>query len=107
MPAIFRGWTGQMTIIRFLSGVLVLAAFSVTLADSLGLKSVQRPMSDLRPAAKIAVPGSPDWVGIGDSVWISNNPKNNISQLDSATNKVGTVITVASSEPSEAPHEEQ
>jgi virginiamycin B lyase len=94
MPAIFRGWTGQMTIIRFLSGVLVLAAFSVTLADSLGLKSLQRPMSDLRPAAKIAVPGSPDWVGIGDSVWISNNPKNNVSKIDPRTNKIIATISV-------------
>jgi YVTN family beta-propeller protein len=34
-------------------------------------------------------------VAIGDSVWISNNPKNNISLLDPATNKIGAVITVA------------
>ncbi len=51
------------------------------------LKSVQHPMSDLHAIAKFSIPGSPDWVAIGDSVWISNNPKNNISQLDPKTNQ--------------------
>ncbi len=59
------------------------------------LKSVQHPMSELHAIAKFSIPGSPDWVAIGDRVWISNNPKNNISQLDAATNKVGAVIAVA------------
>jgi YVTN family beta-propeller protein len=53
------------------------------------------PMSELHAIAKFSIPGSPDWVAIGDSVWISNNPKNNISQLDPKTNQVGAVITVA------------
>ena len=35
------------------------------------LSAVQRPISTLPIAAKISVPGSPDWVGIGaDSVWM-------------------------------------
>ena len=83
-----------MTITRFLGGVLALAGFSVTRAESLDLKSVQRPMSDLRAAARIPVPGSPDWVAIGDSVWISNNPKNNVSNIDPKTNKIIATIPV-------------
>jgi YVTN family beta-propeller protein len=63
--------------------------------DAPELKAVQRPMSELHAVAKFSIPGSPDWVAIGDSVWISNNPKNNVSQLDPATNKVSAVITVA------------
>jgi YVTN family beta-propeller protein len=59
------------------------------------LKTVQHPMSEIHALAKFSIPGSPDWVAIGDSVWISNNPKNNISRLDAATNKVGAVIAVA------------
>src|ERR1700733_9761978 len=59
------------------------------------LKSLQHPMSELHAIAKFSIPGSPDWVAIGDSVWISNNPKNNISQLDATTNKVGAVIAIA------------
>jgi YVTN family beta-propeller protein len=64
-------------------------------ADGPDLKAVQHPMSELQAIAKFSVPGSPDWVAIGDSVWISNNPKNNISELDPKSNQVGAVITVA------------
>jgi virginiamycin B lyase len=63
--------------------------------DGPDLKSVQHPMSELHAIAKFSIPGSPDWVAISDSVWISNNPKNNISQLDATTNQVGAVITTA------------
>ena len=75
--------------------MLAAAAFGASSSDSPALKSVQHPMSALHAVAKFSIPGSPDWVAIGDSVWISNNPKNNISQLDPATNKVSTVITTA------------
>ncbi len=74
---------------------LAAAAMGATHADGPGLKSVQHPMSELHAIAKFSIPGSPDWVAIADSVWISNNPKNNISQLDAGTNKVGAVIEVA------------
>src|SRR5580698_3571935 len=70
-------------------------AMGASHADGPGLKSVQHPMAELHAIAKFSIPGSPDWVAIGDSVWISNNPKNNISRLDPATNQVGAVITVA------------
>ncbi len=73
---------------------VAIAALGAAHADGPELKAVQHPMSELRAIAKFTIPGSPDWVAIGDSVWISNNPKNNISQLDAATNKVGAAITV-------------
>lgn len=70
-------------------------ALAAAHADGPELKGVQHPMSELHALAKFSIPGSPDWVAIGDSVWISNNPKNNISRLDHKTNQVGAVITVA------------
>ncbi len=75
--------------------ILAATALGASYAAGPDLKSVQHPMSDLRAIAKFSIPGSPDWVAIGDSVWISNNPKNNISQLDPKTNQIGAVITVA------------
>jgi virginiamycin B lyase len=74
---------------------LAVTAVGATHADSPELKAVQHPMSELHAIAKFSIPGSPDWVAIADSVWISNNPKSNISELDPKTNQVGAVITVA------------
>ncbi len=74
---------------------LAMTVMGATHAGGPDLKSVQHPMSELHAITKFSIPGSPDWVAIGDSVWISNNPKNNISQLDAATNKVSAVIAVA------------
>jgi len=82
-----------MKINRLLYFVAV-TAMGAAHADSPELKAVQHPMSELHAVAKFSIPGSPDWVAIGDSVWISNNPKRNISQLDPKTNQVGAVITV-------------
>jgi virginiamycin B lyase len=72
-----------------------ISLMGATHTDGPELKAVQHPMSELHAIAKFSIPGSPDWVAIADSVWISNKPKNNISQLDAKTNKIGTVITVA------------
>jgi virginiamycin B lyase len=83
-----------MKINRFLYS-FALIAIGAANADGPDLKAVQHPMSELHAIAKFSIPGSPDWVAIGDSVWISNNPKNNISELDPKTNQVGRVITVA------------
>lgn len=74
---------------------LAVTAMGAAHSDSPDLKAVQHPMSELHPIAKFSIPGSPDWVALGDSVWISNNPKNNISRLDPKTNQIGAVITVA------------
>jgi len=79
---------------RFVYLVAVTALVAAR-ADSPDLKAVQHPMSALHAAAKFLIPGSPDWVAVGDSVWISNKPKNNISRLDAKTNQVGAVIAVS------------
>src|SRR5579862_724564 len=74
---------------------LTTSALAASHTDSPELKSIQHPMSELHALAKFAIPGSPDWVAIGDAVWISNNPKNNVSRLDPITNQVTSVIGVA------------
>jgi hypothetical protein len=53
---------------------------------------VQIPLARLKPEAVISIPGSPDWIAIGDDVWISNSPKSNVSRLDKNTNTVKQVI---------------
>jgi virginiamycin B lyase len=59
------------------------------------LSAVQRPISDLPVAAKIDIPGTPDWVGIGpDVVWISNAGKDNLARIDPSTNKVAKIVPV-------------
>ena len=70
-----------------------LAAVCATTGDSPDLKAVQQPMSSVHALAKFSVPGFPDWIGVGDSIWISNKPKNNLSRLDPKTNQV--VATIA------------
>jgi len=57
---------------------------------------VQIPMTALKPEAIFDVPGSPDWLAVGDSVWVSNKPKNSITRIDPKTNKVVDTITVGS-----------
>jgi virginiamycin B lyase len=57
---------------------------------------VQIPISALKPDAVFDVPGAPDWIAIGESVWISNKPKNSVSRLDPKTNKVAEVIQTGS-----------
>jgi len=55
---------------------------------------VQIPMTLLKPEAAFDVPGSPDWIAVGEAVWISNKPKNSITRIDPKTNKVAEVIPV-------------
>jgi len=73
---------------------LAAAALCATGTDAPDLKAVQAPMSAVHALAKFPVPGFPDWIGVGDSIWISNKPKDNLSRLDPKTNKVaGTIST--------------
>lgn len=56
------------------------------------LAAVQRPIASLPIAAKISIPGSPDWVGIAsDAVWISNAGADSLARIDPVTNAVVTV----------------
>jgi len=61
-----------------------------------GVPAVQRPLSALVPDAVIPIPGSPDWIGMDEAVWISNFPKNNVSRIDPKTNQVVAVVNVGS-----------
>src|ERR1700730_15967025 len=77
---------------RLLGALAVVAG--VTRADAPDLKAVQHPMSELHALAKFSIPGSPDWVAIGDAVWISNKPQNNVSRIDPKTNQISAVLPV-------------
>jgi len=55
---------------------------------------VQIPIASLKPDAIFEIPGSPDWIAVGDAVWISNKPKNSVSRIDPKTNKVAEIVTV-------------
>jgi streptogramin lyase len=46
------------------------------------------PLANLKPEAEIPVPGAPDWIAAGESVWISNKPKDSVARIDPKTNKV-------------------
>ncbi len=79
--------------------LLSAAALSISAQESAppkpGVKSpgVAIPLAKLTPEAKFSLPGAPDWIAIGDDVWVSNKPKNNVSRLDPRTNQVAQVIT--------------
>ena len=54
---------------------------------------VQIPMSKLKPVASFSIPGAPDWIAVGEDVWVSNKPKGNVTRLDPKSNTVKQVIT--------------
>jgi DNA-binding beta-propeller fold protein YncE len=59
------------------------------------LAAVQRPISSLPIAARISIPGSPDWVAIGaNSVWISNAGADSLARIDPSTNKLAKVVPI-------------
>src|SRR5262245_58368731 len=59
------------------------------------LATVQRPISDLTIAAKISVPGRPDWVGTSPkAVWISNAGEDSLARIDPARNIVAKNVSV-------------
>lgn len=55
---------------------------------------VRIPIERLKPEAVFAVPGAPDWMAIGEAVWVSNEPMNTVARLDPRTNRVAQTITV-------------
>jgi virginiamycin B lyase len=77
-----------MKTIRWVIGPAAAAALCATRDRSPDLQLVQQPMTAVHALAKFNVPGFPDWIGIGDSVWVSNKPKDNLSRLDPKTNRV-------------------
>ncbi len=75
---------------------MLLAQPKTPLAKGVKTPGVQIPLASLKPEAVFDVPGSPDWLAVGDSVWVSNKPKNSVSRLDPKTNQVAATITVGS-----------
>ncbi len=55
---------------------------------------VQIPLSKLVPEAVYSVSGSPDWIAVHQSVWVSNNPRNSVSRLDAHSDKVLNTFTI-------------
>jgi virginiamycin B lyase len=59
------------------------------------LAAVQRPIASLPITAKISIPGSPDWVGIGaNAVWISNAGADSLARIDPSVNDVAKIVPV-------------
>src|SRR5262245_43773378 len=55
---------------------------------------VKIPIERLKPDAVFPYPGSPDWIAIDESVWVSNKPKGTIARFDTKTNTVAATISV-------------
>jgi len=55
---------------------------------------VKIPIERLKPDAVFPYPGSPDWIAVDESVWVSNRPKDSVARFDPKTNAVAAVIPV-------------
>jgi virginiamycin B lyase len=62
----------------------------------LGLSTpgVTIPAEKLEPIAVFDIPGAPDWMAVGEQIWISNSPKNIVTRVDPRTNRVIGNISV-------------
>ncbi len=61
-----------------------------------GLPGVQRPVEALAPTEEFAVEGQPDWMAVTpDGVWVTSSSANQVVRLNSRTNTVDRVVTVA------------
>lgn len=81
----------RMALIAF---VLVLYGQEKPAKPGVGTPDAKIPIAALKPEAVFEVPGSPDWIVVVDSVWISNKPKNSVVRIDPKTNKVIETIAV-------------
>src|SRR5262245_19622633 len=54
---------------------------------------VKIPIERLKPEAVFSYPGSPDWIAVDESVWVSNRPRDSVARFDPKTNTV--VATIA------------
>ena len=68
-------------------------AVKPTVKPGVKIPGVQIPFARLKPDVEFPVPGAPDWIAAGESIWISNFPKNNVTRIDPKTNKVADVVT--------------
>lgn len=56
--------------------------------------SVRIPMSRLKPDHVFEIPGVPDWIAIDEHIWVSNYPKNSVTRIDPAANRIVDTVTV-------------
>src|SRR5437660_10196573 len=79
-----------------LSVLLMLAQTPAKPAPKPGVKTpgVRIPIERLKPDAVFPYAGSPDWIAVEESVWVSNKPKNTVARFDPKTNKVVETIDV-------------
>ena len=83
--------------LRSVIGLLLgCAILQPTRAPKPGVKTagVKIPIERLKPDAVFAYPGSPDWIAVDESVWVSNRPKDSVARFDPKTNTVAAVIPV-------------
>jgi virginiamycin B lyase len=55
---------------------------------------VRIQMSRLKPDAVFEIGGTPDWLAVDEDVWVSNKPKDSVTRMSPATNKVVETIAV-------------
>src|SRR5439155_584011 len=55
---------------------------------------VRIPVAKLVPEAVFPYAGAPDWIAVGEHVWVSNSPKGTVARIDSVKNKIADVIAV-------------
>ena len=61
----------------------------------LSTPGITASMKSIRPLATFNVPGAPDWMTITESsVWITSEPTNTVTKLNSRTNTIGHLVTV-------------
>src|SRR5262245_47854959 len=53
---------------------------------------VRIPIERLKPEAVFPYAGSPDWIAVDESVWVSNAPKGTVARFDPRTNTVAAII---------------
>src|SRR3954469_17888921 len=53
---------------------------------------VKIPIERLKPAAVFPYAGSPDWLAVDESVWVSNAPKGTVARFDPKANLVAATI---------------
>src|SRR3954454_21021367 len=85
----YRGWLAVCS-------ALLLLGPQTTFPPKTGVRTpgVQIPLARLKPEATFAVPGKPDWMAVDDHLWVSNEPKDTVTELDPKTNAVLATIPV-------------
>ena len=72
--------------------MLKIAFAAIVCMTGANMGGVQIPMSALHPLATFRIPGAPDWIAVGDAVWVSNFPKNSVTRIDPTTNRIAAIV---------------